>query len=85
MARQAPAFALNPDGLAILNVFHGLYPKVPLDERQLLGLVRFLNGHRDAMRGRGRTYQGGLEKFEPRELEAIEVPPPSELGRYSDR
>lgn len=85
MARQAPAFALNPDGLAILNVLHGLFPKVPLDEEQLLGLVRYLNQHRDDMRGRGRMYQGGLEKFEPREMEAIEVPPPTALGRWAER
>ncbi|MCL6537008.1 MAG: methyltransferase [Acidothermus sp.] len=84
MARQPPAFALNPDGLAILNVLHGLFPKVPLDQDQLLGLVRYLNDHREELRGRGRTYQGGLEKFEPREMEAIEVPAPSELGRYAN-
>jgi len=85
MARQPPAFALNPDGLAILNVLHGLFPRVPLEEDQLLGLVCYLNDHRDELRGRGRTYQGGLEKFEPREMEAIEVPPPSELRRYANR
>lgn len=85
MARQPPAFALNPDGLAILNVLLGFFPKVPLDEDQLLGLVQYLNEHRHDLRGSGRTYQGGLEKFEPREMEAIEVPTPSELRRYAKR
>lgn len=83
MARQPPAFALNPDGLAILNVLHGLFPRVELDDKQLTGLVRFLNTHRETFRGAGRTYQGGLEKFEPREMEALEVPPPERLRAYA--
>jgi adenine-specific DNA-methyltransferase len=74
MARQAPAFACNPDGLSIVNVLHGLYPKVALDAHALASLVRFLNSNRDTFRGLGRVYQGGLEKFEPGEMEAIPVP-----------
>lgn len=85
MARQPPAFAVNRDGLVILNVVHGLFPKVPLDQDQLLGLVCFLNSHREELRGGGRTYQGGLEKFEPREMEAIEVPPPHKLAEFARR
>jgi SAM-dependent methyltransferase len=83
MARQAPAFALNPDGLAVLNVFHGLYPKLPLTRVQLEGLVAYLNENRAALRGAGRTYQGGLEKFEPREMEALLVPPPERLPEFA--
>lgn len=83
MARQAPAFALNPDGLAILNVLHGLFPRIDLDEEQLTGLVGYLNANRDTFRGAGRTYQGGLEKFEPREMEALEVPSPERLRAYA--
>lgn len=82
MARQPPAFALNPDGLTTLNVVHGLFPRINLDQMQLLGLVRYLNGHRSALAGHGRTYQGGLEKFEPSEMEALEVPPPEQLRAY---
>jgi len=85
MTRQAPAFALNPDGLATLNVVHGLFPKVPLDNEQLAGLVRFLNAHREQFRGEGRTYQGGLEKFEPREMENLQVPTPGRLRSVSRR
>ncbi len=33
----------------------------------------YLNGA--DLRGAGRVYQGGLEKFEPRELESVPVPP----------
>ncbi|MHB8619861.1 MAG: N-6 DNA methylase [Chloroflexota bacterium] len=73
MARQAPVFALNPDGLALLNIAHGLYPKKPMTLAQLHGLVAHLNKVRDSFRGQGRTYQGGLEKFEPREMEALQI------------
>ncbi len=83
MTRQGPAFALNPGRMAILNVLHGLFPKIPLDNEQLAGLVRYLNSHRKEFRGLGRVYQGGLEKFEPREMEALLVPPPEELRKHS--
>ena len=74
MARQAPAFALNPDGLAIVNIAHGIYPTRELTNAQLTRLVDWLNGARAAFRGSGRTYHGGLEKFEPREMEQLRVP-----------
>lgn len=74
MARQAPAFALNPDGLALINIAHGLYPRRALDSEQLAALANCLNGARDSFRGAGRTYHGGMEKFEPGELEALLVP-----------
>lgn len=74
MARQAPAFALNPDGLVLVNVVHGLYPRTNLPEPELAALVNYLNKSRDQFRGAGRTYQGGLEKFEPREMESLLVP-----------
>jgi len=73
MARQPPVFALNPDGLAILNIAHGLYPKRTMDPAELSDLVQHLNLHRESFRGLGRTYQGGLEKFEPREMEALPI------------
>jgi len=73
MARQAPVFALNPDGLALINIGHGLYPKRPMSSRELRELVSHLNQMREHFRGQGRTYQGGLEKFEPREMEALVV------------
>jgi adenine-specific DNA-methyltransferase len=76
MARQAPMFALNPDGLALLNIGHGIYPRAPLAEPALVGLADSLNGSRERFRGRGRTYHGGLEKFEPREMESLLVHPP---------
>jgi hypothetical protein len=77
MARQPPAFALNPDGIAIINVLHGLYPLVDMSLDELQDLVSRLNRDRDQLRGKGRVYHGGLEKFEPSEMEAVQVRPPS--------
>ena len=74
MARRAPAFALNPDRLALLNIGHGLWPRTELDDDELEELVSYLNEHRSSFRGAGRTYHGGLEKFEPREMEALNIP-----------
>jgi methylase of polypeptide subunit release factors len=71
MARQAPVFARNPDGLGLLNVAHGLHPRAPIDDRTLSLLVEQLNATRSTFVGRGRTYHGGLEKFEPGEMEAL--------------
>lgn len=71
MARQAPAFALNPDGLVLLNIGHGVWPEGDMDAAQLVGR---LNNARLSFRGSGRTYHGGLEKFEPREMEALVLP-----------
>lgn len=83
MARQAPGFALNPDGLGILNVLHGIYPRAPLSTGAITALVAFLNAHRPSLRGHGRTYHGGLEKFEPREMEALSVPRPAVLEQMA--
>jgi predicted RNA methylase len=71
MARRAPGFACNPDRLGLLNVVHGLHPRRPLEQRTLASIVASLNASRASFVGRGRTYHGGLEKFEPREMEAL--------------
>ncbi|MEX2238726.1 MAG: N-6 DNA methylase [Dehalococcoidia bacterium] len=73
MARRAPVFALNPDGLALVNIAHGLYPVVELDEVELARFVELLNGQAFNFRGHGRTYHGGLEKFEPGEMENLRL------------
>ncbi len=74
MTRGSPAFALNPDGLAVINIAHGIYPLGPMSEGGQAALVRHLNEAAPSYRGGGRTYQGGLEKFEPGEMEALLVP-----------
>ncbi len=74
MARRPPAFALNPDGCRTLNVLHGIYPHEALQPEQLEALVRWLNTHAGELRGH-RTYHGGLQKWEPGDLETALIPP----------
>lgn len=74
MARQAPRFATNPDGLALLNIGHGVYPNTDMSAVDLRSLVDAMNAMRDQFTGTGRTYHGGLEKFEPKEMESLPVP-----------
>jgi len=44
-----------------------------LEPAELTALTQTLNDARAGYVGRGRTYHGGLEKFEPREMEALPV------------
>ncbi len=74
MARQAPAFARNPDHLLVINIAHCIYPRETTTPDRLERLIPELNRVRESFRGQGRTYQGGLEKFEPREMEALLIP-----------
>ncbi|MGC1183861.1 MAG: methyltransferase [Candidatus Dormiibacterota bacterium] len=72
MARRPPAFVLNTVDARHINIAHGLYPRAPLPRRSLERLARSL---RSSVRvGQGRTYAGGLTKFEPREMERLPVP-----------
>lgn len=47
---------------------------IPMTDEDLAALIAYLNGARASFRGQGRTYHGGLEKFEPREMESLLVP-----------
>ena len=78
MARRPPAFVLNKADARHINVAHGLYPRMPLNTAAQMALVRFLQTN--VSQASGRTYAGGLTKFEPREMERIIVPRPELLG-----
>lgn len=73
MARRPPTFVRNVVGARNLNNVHGLYPVEPMSEAALCRLAGVLRA-RASVTG-GRTYAGGLAKFEPREMEQIMVPP----------
>jgi adenine-specific DNA-methyltransferase len=75
MARRPPYFAENPDGAAVLNIAHGLFPRALMDRAALRETVERLNAARARFAGRGRTYHGGLQKFEPGDLAALPLYP----------
>lgn len=72
MARRAPAFVRNLCGARHINVAHGLYPRQELPGTTLDALAGWLRTN--VITEDGRTYAGGLTKFEPKELERIWVP-----------
>jgi adenine-specific DNA-methyltransferase len=78
MARRAPAFVRNLADARHINIAHGLYPREPLPASTLDRLAHYLSS--GVSLREGRTYAGGLTKFEPREMERILVPSPELLG-----
>jgi adenine-specific DNA-methyltransferase len=78
MARRPPAFVRNLAAARHINIAHGLYPREPLPEPALGALAAYLS--RSATTDLGRTYAGGLTKFEPREMERLLVPHPASLA-----
>jgi adenine-specific DNA-methyltransferase len=82
MARRPPAFVRNLAGARHVNIAHGLYPREPLPPAALDGLAAFLR--RSVSPGQGRTYAGGLTKFEPGEMERLPVPAPGLLPAYAE-
>lgn len=78
MARRPPAFVRNLADARHINVAHGIYPRESLTASLLDKLARYLNTS-TSLRD-GRTYAGGLTKFEPREMERLMVPGPELLA-----
>jgi len=78
MARRPPAFVRNLADARHINIAHGLYPREVLPEGSLRTLATYLS--RSASTIHGRTYAGGLTKFEPREMERLLVPRPELLA-----
>ncbi len=72
MARRAPAFVRNLCNARHINIAHGLYPRQALSGQELDSLARWLRTNVSVTSGR--TYAGGLTKFEPKEVERIPVP-----------
>ncbi len=82
MARRPPAFVRNLTRARHINIAHGLYPRERLSSATLDALARYLGS---ATRlADGRTYAGGLTKFEPREMERLLVPGPRVLSSLAE-
>jgi hypothetical protein len=79
MARRPPAFVRNLVGARHINIAHGLYPRDPLAPQILDRLAAWLS--QGTQVEDGRTYAGGLTKFEPREMERLLVPSPEMLAQ----
>lgn len=77
MARRPPAFVRNMTDARHINIAHGVYPRDPLDVGLLDTLARYLT--KTVTQAEGRTYAGGLTKFEPGEIERLLVPDPATL------
>lgn len=71
MARRCPAFVRNRGGARLLNIAHGIYPREEMPEPDLVRLVTALRAN--VRPEQGRTYSGGLTKFEPGEIERIPI------------
>lgn len=78
MARRPPGFVINKADARHINVAHGLYPREALSEIAKKALVAYLQVN--ISQRSGRTYAGGLTKFEPREMERLAVPGPELLA-----
>lgn len=72
MARRPPAFVMNAAGARHINIAHGLYPRQELPAHALARLSQCLR--QSISLSQGRTYAGGLTKFEPKEMERLPVP-----------
>lgn len=82
MARRPPAFVRNRIAARHINIAHGLYPREAFTEPVIARLCAYLNS--STHQADGRTYAGGLTKFEPREMERLLVPSPALLLEKSD-
>lgn len=78
MARRPPAFVRNVTNARHINIAHGIYPRDPLPDSVMDALAAHLS--RSVTVGDGRTYAGGLTKFEPGEVERLLVPHPKLLA-----
>jgi adenine-specific DNA-methyltransferase len=83
MARRPPVFVRNVVKARHINIAHGIYPREPLEPGVLDALAAHL---RDSVTvEHGRTYAGGLTKFEPKEMERLPVPDLGVLAEVATR
>lgn len=82
MARRPPAFVRNLADARHINIAHGIYPRDAMNDTMLTALVQYLS--KTVTQAEGRTYSGGLTKFEPKEVERLLVPEPSMLMQPLD-
>jgi adenine-specific DNA-methyltransferase len=78
MARRPPGFVRNLGQARHINIAHGLYPRECLSDAVLDALAAYLS--KNVSLREGRTYAGGLVKFEPKEMERLIVPSPRFLA-----
>ncbi|HEX4964891.1 MAG TPA: N-6 DNA methylase [Thermoanaerobaculia bacterium] len=78
MARRPPAFVRNLAEARHINIAHGLYPREAFSADILDKVAKFLSGNTNV--ASGRTYAGGLTKFEPREMERLPIPTPEQFA-----
>lgn len=83
MARRPPAFVRNLCRARHLNIAHGIYPRAPMSAPLLDALATWL--HDNVPTTAGRTYSGGLTKFEPGEIERVLIPPLEELQEQTPK
>ena len=74
MARRPPTFVRNPAKAYNINAVHGIYPREVMSAPCMDALAGALR--EAAPTAVGRTYAGGLLKFEPSEMAGIYVPSP---------
>jgi hypothetical protein len=82
MARRAPVFIRNKAKARYLNIAHGLYPRQPMTDGQLTGVLGYLR--ETVGTAGGRTYAGGLVKYEPGEVERLHIPDPAILSIHTN-
>jgi adenine-specific DNA-methyltransferase len=73
MGRRPPVFARNVCNARIINIAHGLFPQRAMTVRFQDELVDWLN--KNVRTCTGRTYGGGMVKFEPSDAMDIPLPP----------
>ena len=72
MARRPLTCVRNLADARHINIAHGIYPRERMSAKALRALTTYLNAATTI--ADGRTYAGGLTKFEPQEVERLLVP-----------